>query len=81
MQLEDDFVRAGRAGSMPVIHMFHVEKAFCFICLWSRALSLSAPTTGGAGEERARARPWSSTSGLHGKGLCAKCGKLREDHG
>lgn len=47
-----------------------------------RALSFSAPTTwrrgGGVGGVSVRARTRSSASGLHGKGLCAKCGELRE---
>lgn len=67
------------------IHMFHVElgdRGFALrVAASCRALSFSAPTTwrrGGVGGVSVRARTRSSASGLHWKGLCAKCGELRE---
>lgn len=67
--LDDDLVRAGWAdSSMPGIHVFHVEWGFVLHLAASCAVPFSTDNTGGAGEGCARVRPWSGTSGLHGKG-------------
>lgn len=65
--------------------MFHVElgdegvRASCGSFVSCAVLfSTDNLEKGGVGGVSVRARPRSSASGLHGKGLCAKCGKLRE---
>lgn len=67
------------------IHMFHVElgdrgvRASCGSFVSCAVLfSTDNLEKGGVGGVSVRARTRSSASGLHGKGLCAKCGELRE---
>lgn len=86
-QLEDDLVQAADADPTPPIHTYVSRRAggqggSRFV--WQLRV-VRCPFQhrqpgegGGVGGVSVRARTRSSASGLHWKGLCAKCGELRE---